>query len=742
MNKHERINKLLVDFVLGELSQQNEAEVKTHLAECHQCSSELKRLEGLLECTGRIRELSADKQICESAKQAIFAAVEREEIKPALRPSIDPVSILSTIMKSRTIKFAAATVIIIVAVLALHNGSIDIVSPAFGVEDVLAATQREEWMHAKYETIDVNMDPNTVEKIKRYPETWISVNPRRAILKGADGSIAFSEDDLGKSTRYNPETNTITIKYKASISKEQPASIAEMLLNQISNLERQGAKVAYSDAVYEDCPVTIIDIDYSDESGAHLKMSMVVDPETLLPKNLTMRQVNPKGQSIAASGVFDYPESGPNDIYQAGAPPDAQVKIIDDRDPQFLEAIKPYRAARENLPQCVVVETEADERGAIRTICVVYNDSINERFERIETNVTSDSIPSDKSFESLLTWASDIRTDSIWAQLYDGEYIYRARRDYEDFWSIREKEYSPKRNHRSYNGGLADRGWPEYVMYKGKVIENNYSTENGLICIEKQNEPIYEGKKLRYPAEKTLYYIQPQRGYMCVRKEQFQHHLPPREDPVDVEDLDFAPDDIPAEPYSITEVVEFGQTDAGQWYPKQIQQWSRRWIDQGYGWETSEETKTITLYLETNPDFPDGIFDPNDLVPTGAKIRKEGEKTSFEKHFEQAIAIVDSREHWPEPRELVRRYWQARSAKDYDEMAILWPGSASWNRKHIENEKPVEYVFGETRKAGDKRVIVPYAAKSYYDEHGTYNLKMWLHNKKSSEGRHYITSGN
>ena len=71
MNKHERLNKLLVDFVLGELSQQQEAEVRTHLIECHQCSSELKRLEALLECTGHISELSADKRMCESAKQAV-----------------------------------------------------------------------------------------------------------------------------------------------------------------------------------------------------------------------------------------------------------------------------------------------------------------------------------------------------------------------------------------------------------------------------------------------------------------------------------------------------------------------------------------------------------------------------------------------------------------------------------------------------------------------------------------------
>jgi len=731
MNKHERINELLVDFALGDLSQQQEAEVKTHLAECHQCSTEMKRLEELLECTERIRELSADKRMCESAKQAILETVEAEEMEPVRRTHINVKHLWSAVVNSKMAKLAAAAVIIIAILIGINHlgGSIDGATVAFA--QIKENMEKMAWMHV------------TVEGAGEKLEAWFSFERRVMVSKRVPGEIRY-HDGLKQTVQiYDPVANTITVSYTtADALAGMGRSALDFPKSILKLFDEAGQKIIQETGKYEGKDSKIYKMS-GFFGGMDMRVEMIVDIDKNVLLFINQKAFDETGTlKIEANGYFDYPENGPNDIYQAGAPPDAQVKIIDDRDPEFLEAIKPYRAARENLPQCVVVETEADERGAIRTICVVYNDSINERFERIETNVTSDSIPSDESFQSLLTWASDIGANSIWAQLYDGEYIYRARRDYEDFWSIKEKEYSPKRNHRSYNGGLADRGWPEHVMYKGKVIENNYSTENGLICIEKQNEPLYEGKKLRYPAEKTLYYIDPQRGYMCVRKEQFQHHLPPYEDPVDVEDLDFAPDDIPAEPYSITEVVEFGQTDAGQWYPKRLQQWSRKCFDQGYGWETSEETKTITLYLETNLDFPDGIFDPNGLVPTGAKIRKEGEKTSFEKHFEQAIAIVDSREHWPEPRELVSRYWQARSAKDYDEMAILWPGSASWSHRHVENEKPVEYVFGETRKAGDNRVIVPYAARSYYEEHGTYNLKMWLHNNRSTKGRYYIFSGN
>jgi outer membrane lipoprotein-sorting protein len=115
MNKHDKISKLLTASALGELSPEQQAEVKTHLAECQQCSSELKRLQRLLECTGHISELSPDARMCESAKQAVFAAVENEKEQTSPRPNAGLEHIRRTIMYSRTMKYVAAVVIAIVA---------------------------------------------------------------------------------------------------------------------------------------------------------------------------------------------------------------------------------------------------------------------------------------------------------------------------------------------------------------------------------------------------------------------------------------------------------------------------------------------------------------------------------------------------------------------------------------------------------------------------------------------------
>ena len=126
MSTHEQIKELLTDFALRELPEQKSTEVKAHLADCQECRTELKKLETVLECADSMRELSADEQVIDSAKESLLEAVANEQIKQTTpRPTIRLDLIWSIIMKSRITKLAAAAVIII-AILAvlpfLNNG--------------------------------------------------------------------------------------------------------------------------------------------------------------------------------------------------------------------------------------------------------------------------------------------------------------------------------------------------------------------------------------------------------------------------------------------------------------------------------------------------------------------------------------------------------------------------------------------------------------------------------------------
>jgi len=115
---------------------------------------------------------------------------------------------------------------------------------------------------------------------------------------------------------------------------------------------------------------------------------------------------------------------------------------------------------------------------------------------------------------------------------------------------------------------------------------------------------------------------------------------------------------------------------------------------------------------------------------------------SFDQAADQAREIIKQRTSWPEsPVAVCKAFWTARADKDYDEMKILWPGSASFDWPEICKDDPkVEYVFGEARSDGTQ---VPYVAKEYFDKNHTYNLTMHLSRlNRETDLRYYIVSGN
>jgi hypothetical protein len=231
-----------------------------------------------------------------------------------------------TITKSPITKLAAAAAVIIIAVLiGIHQfgGSIESVALA----DVIEAMHNAEWAHYHF-VIDVT---GVDEKIaKNTPskgwEGWQSVNPLRSIEKHNNGKIYFTEENKGKTSYYDLGTNTITYK-NLSTSQQDYAGIGDVYIKQISAVEKQGGKVNYEEGIYEGYPVIIISVDFTSGGGKRTKMSIIVDPETHLPKKLTAQQWLKGQYEGLISGTFDYPDDGPGDIYALGVPRTA--KIID-----------------------------------------------------------------------------------------------------------------------------------------------------------------------------------------------------------------------------------------------------------------------------------------------------------------------------------------------------------------------------------------------------------------------------
>ena len=524
-------------------------------------------------------------------------------------------TIWRTIMKSRIGKIGAAAAMIIAGILLSMIVLDKTGAPAFGMAEVMAAMAKAEWMHMTWEYDEHNSGFEYIEPEIR--ESWTSVNPKRNIIVYDNGKVNFTEysKDEIKAQQYDVETNMLTTRYITTSKNYSYTTIVGMILGDIAELEKRGARVEYIDSVYDGNPAKTINVDTIDGNGVHYKETIVVDAKTHLPKRAT--HISEKPDKIkTAKIIFDYPQTGPTDIYEAGAPHDAEVKVIGQKlTPEFLETIEPYRAARESLPQQRIVVEVANENDNSSVVSVIYTNGNKERFEQL-SYIRNDTSPETEDFKTIWNWANrTIRNESgnFRIQLNDGAVVHGAYRSYFNPWTREELSLS----HYGTGflvAGLINRGWP--IIKTGAFVENDYAVNNNLLCIETTSEPRFTGdSKLAEAAEKTLYYIDPEHDYMCVRIESFRHPVPPPYGNPAVKVPVFDPIDIPFEPYLVTEVAQFSLTDTDHWYPSGIKTKNKQsWTNPNMrGWEMREKTTYIRLYIDTNPEFPEGIFDPNNL---------------------------------------------------------------------------------------------------------------------------------
>ncbi len=75
---------------------------------------------------------------------------------------------------------------------------------------------------------------------------------------------------------------------------------------------------------------------------------------------------------------------------------------------------------------------------------------------------------------------------------------------------------------------------------------------------------------------------------------------------------------------------------------------------------------------------------------------EEARARAFDEAQARAFEAIRLREQWPQsPEAVCKAFWDARAAKNYAEMEVLWPGSASFNwSETCRNEPNVTYVFG------------------------------------------------
>ncbi|MBP7050985.1 MAG: hypothetical protein KBE65_08225 [Phycisphaerae bacterium] len=147
MKNHESMKDRLVSLALGELSEREGCEVRTHVSGCDLCRAELRQIEQLLDYAARRKGLSADESLHESARDGLFAAAGKEkESDTTTRPSIRRVLTGRRTMTSSIVKLAlAAAAVIAVAFFGLStlpsasDGGYSLLAKACAAEERLFA---------------------------------------------------------------------------------------------------------------------------------------------------------------------------------------------------------------------------------------------------------------------------------------------------------------------------------------------------------------------------------------------------------------------------------------------------------------------------------------------------------------------------------------------------------------------------------------------------------------------------
>ena len=618
MGKHENINELLTAFALGELSQQQASEVRTHLAECPQCSNELKRLEALLECTGRIGELSADAQICDSAKQAIFAAVESEKNKYTSRPNIGPESIWRTIMKSPVTKLAAAAVIVTALIISINQFGKPVSFTTIAFADISEAMKNVPWMH--------QISKGFERGITGSSEQWLGFETKIHASKGAEGKAYLWNIKEQKKYEYDPKNNSITIDYANENNFPLQLSSPVTLLESMHKMfKKQGAEIVTKEAEYNGQRAQLQEISLSSvgqNNESHI-LRLYIQPDSKLLLAAQVKGFDSNGNIIMDGEItFSYPQTGPADIYDLGVPRDAQ--IISKLPNEDYQAIwDTYRQKRDQATKkyiAVIAHISRLSSGDFTTtIDVDYKSNQNHRIEQHSVFNKGQQLnkfwPEYKeqlgeSFESLLAWTKShySNTGYISVYLYNGQYNFSTKRDDKGSWSKLRKDYSPGDESMPLIR-LEDLAWP-YIGKTGHIIEDSYAKENNLICIERLQQGSVRSGNVTLPG-RFIFYLDPQIDYICRRRvREWRQNAEWQEDKNWLEGVE--PEKIRDGSINTADITESIQATNGHWYPKIIIVKEKRIYPDDK--EVPFKARNIKkVYIRTNPEFPMSIFNEEEL---------------------------------------------------------------------------------------------------------------------------------
>jgi len=552
----------------------------------------------------------------------ILSAAEQNLNKPTTFSVQAEPNVWRTIMKNKMTRWATLAIVLVSICfgLFLSNGSFDGASISYA--QVSENMKKVPWLHG---IIEGQYNGNS-ERL----EAWFSFRYQMSLSKKSSGQIEHHNILEGVLQTYDPESNTVTISHAPTndtmlFGSGSVWSFWETMMKQIEEADpeviRDGDKNQMT-SLYKIA---------SGPSGTPMEVEITLNRHRSLPISLVQRVYDADGEiTIEAMGVFDYPEDGPADIYALGVPESAKViDLLPAEDvPEIMEAYRFHRNASPSDYIALVTDTWLDSKFnsfiQYRAL-LIYQNGTSQRVEeyilpKLERKAWTQTHLEftetvGKTFESQLTWWRENGQISS-VDLYDGKYQYRHKQE-EAQWIAEPKKWLPFGSDYYGDNDLADFGWGEqfFSVFKGhspfEIVKDDYSEKHNLICLESisQGNIVEEDRRKitwAVPPKKNRCYLSPDRDFICQRLERHaSYDAPWQVDKTWSERINVDTIKKYTVHNLVREVVEFGQTSEGKWYPLEIKIWDPTDPDEGI--------RTKKVWLKTNPDFPDGIFEPENL---------------------------------------------------------------------------------------------------------------------------------
>lgn len=265
--------------------------------------------ERLKDIVSKDLDVRASDETHDRMRNIILAAHEHSQDTESARTLIWKRSIL---MKNPIAKLAVAAVIVGAVMLGMYivTGSVD--GTATTIAQVRAAMNETDWMRMRN---------------KSGPEmAWYAFISKVQIAVGEDGEILYLDFNAGKRQVWKPGDDTIyetpideTRQFAGGVSGPSGA-----IGSFFDTLEDDDWRVTQEPGDYDG---RIVEVWTATRDATASIVKMYVDAVSKLPVALTEGTNGSDGSiQIQKEVVFDYPDNGPADIYEAGAPRSAEIR--------------------------------------------------------------------------------------------------------------------------------------------------------------------------------------------------------------------------------------------------------------------------------------------------------------------------------------------------------------------------------------------------------------------------------